>query len=62
MFYYDWDHRDWYRFMHWRRAYDNWSFHLIGFWNPEQFQLYQSQEETNAFAGKGLQMMVVFNH
>lgn len=62
MIYYDWENRDWYRFINWRRMYDRWSFYLIGFWNPDQFQIYQNQTENNLFAGKGLQFMVVLNH
>lgn len=62
IFYYDWENDSWYRFINWQRTYDNWRFYLIGFWNPEQFQIYQGQEETNTFAGKGIQLMVVYNH
>lgn len=62
MIYYDWDNHDWYRFMNWQRSYDNWSLNFIGFWNPDQFQIYQNQQEKSSLAGKGLQLMVVFNH
>ena len=60
--YYDWESHDWYRFINWQRTYDNWRFYLIGFWNPDRFQLYQNQESANTFAGKGIQVMAVFNH
>ena len=60
--YYDWENHDWYRFVNWQRTYDNWRFYLMGFWNPAQFQMYQQQESANTFAGKGVQLMVVFNH
>lgn len=60
--YYDRENHDWYRFINWQRTYDNWRFYLIGFWNPDQFQLYQNQERVNTFAGKGVQIMAVFNH
>lgn len=62
MIYYDWENKNWYRFINWQRLYDRWSFYLIGFWNPDQFQIYQNQTENNLFAGKGLQFMVVLNH
>jgi hypothetical protein len=32
------------------------------FWNPDQYQLYQSQAGNNLFTGKGFQLMAVFNH
>jgi len=62
MIYYDWENHDWYRFINWQRKYDNWSFYFIGFWNPAQFQVYRNTRDTNLFAGKGIQLMVVFNH
>lgn len=60
--YYDWDNKDLYRFLNVQRRYDNWSFYLMGFWNPEKFQIYQNRDQNNLFTGKGLQIMVVFNH
>ena len=62
MIYYDWEQENWYRFINFQRTLDNWSFYLMGFWNPAQFQIYQNQQGKNLFAGKGLQVMVVFNH
>ena len=60
--FYDWDNRDWYRTFTWQRMYDNWTFYLLGFWNPEELRLHQNQESNNTFAGKGLYVMIVFNH
>jgi hypothetical protein len=60
--YYDWENDSFYRFFNWRRTYDHWSFHLMVFWNPDQYQLYQSQAGNNLFTGKGFQLMAVFNH
>jgi hypothetical protein len=64
MVYYDTEHKSWYRFFNWQRKYDNWTFYLIGYWNPDEYQLYQIQSNSmqNLYAGKGLQLMVVFNH
>ncbi len=62
MIYFDWKHENWYRFISWQRSYDRWQIFLIGFWNPERFQIYQNQRENNLFAGKGGQVMVVLNH
>jgi hypothetical protein len=60
--YYDWENHELYRFVNWQRTYDRWSFYIMGFWNPEQFLIYQSKEMNNLFTGKGFQFMVVFNH
>jgi len=62
MVFHNWENKDWYRFFTWQRMYDRWSFYLIGFWNPEHYQIYASQTGKNLFAGKGFQVMVAFNH
>jgi hypothetical protein len=60
--YYDWENGDWYRFINWQRTYDKWRFHLIGFWNPERFQIYRAQDEVSTLRGKGVQLLIIFNH
>lgn len=62
IFYYDWDNGDFYRFLNWQRTYDRWRIVVIGFWNPEAFQIYPTQPGRNPFTGKGFQVMVVFNY
>ncbi len=62
MFYRDWTDQDWYRLFTIQRTYDNWIIYFIGFWNPNNMQLYRIQGGTNPFAGTGLQVMLVFNH
>ena len=62
MIYYNWDNQDWYRFINWHRKYDNWTFYVMGFWNPDRFQIYQNGQGNSLYAGKGLQLMIVFNH
>jgi hypothetical protein len=62
MIYYDWNNHDWYRFVNFQKMLDQWSLYIIGFWNPDQFQIYMNQTDTNLFAGKGFQVMLVFNH
>ena len=60
--YYDWTNKGWYRFINWQMTFDKWSFYLMGYWNPDQFQLYQTTYDTNMFTGAGFQVMAVFNH
>ncbi len=62
IFFYDLDNKDLYSFVNWRRTYDRWSLNLMGFWNPERFQVYTTRSEDNQFAGKGFQIMVVYNY
>jgi hypothetical protein len=60
--YRDWTDHDWYRLLTLQRTYDNWIIYLLGFWNPDIIQLYQTQGSSSLFAGTGIQLMIVFNH
>ena len=60
--FYDWKNNDLYNFINCSWTFDKWTFYLMGFWNPDRFQVYPGMEEANLFAGKGLQVMAVFNH
>ena len=60
--FYDWENNDLYNFINWTWQFDKWSFYFMGFWNPDRFQVYPGMEEANLFAGKGIQIMAVFNH
>ncbi len=62
MLYRDWTSHEWYRLITWQRTYDNWIFYVLGFWNPQQIQLYRTPGGRSSFAGTGIQLMVVFNH
>jgi len=61
LIYYDWNNKNWYRFISLKREYDYWSFYLMGFWNPENASLPNSGSEKNFFIGKGIQLMAVVN-
>lgn len=61
--YYDWDSEDVSRYLSWRRLYDNWSFFTNFFWNSGQSNLLSFQNNSDfSITGKGLQLMVVYNH
>ena len=63
MVYYNWTNDNVYSFVSWQRRYDNIMVHLMGFWNPPAFELpSQQSSSSNFFAGKGFQLMFVFNH
>ncbi len=59
--YYNWNGKEWYRFINLKRDYDYWSFYLMLFWNPERFYLYSSSSDRNLLSGKGIQVMAVVN-
>ncbi len=60
--YLDWENQDLYRFLGWERALDNWIFSAAVFWNPDRPQSLTGQPNSGAAGGKGLQLMVAFNH
>jgi hypothetical protein len=59
--YYDWGSKSWYRFINLQRQSDNWTFYLFLFWNPDKIAIYNTGNESNMFAGKGIQLMAVYN-
>ncbi len=62
MVYFDWNQKDFYRFLNMTLAYDKWSFYFMGFWNPEKFLIYRNTDGNVIFTGKGIQLMAVYNH
>ena len=60
--YFDWDNQETYRYVSWERRYDNWLFYIMGFWNPNALQIYETDQVDSLFAGKGVQLLTVFNH
>ncbi len=58
--FYSWEQRQLYSYASWQRSYENWLVNLGVFWNPVQVQLFNDQQTV--LAGKGLQIMVVYNH
>jgi hypothetical protein len=65
--YRDWEGEGWFRLLEWRRTYDSWRIHLLGFWNPDVGGLFPSDAPVGAgssgsLAGKGAQLILVFNH
>ena len=62
-FYYrDWTHNQDYFTFNWQRTYDDWAVYLIGFVNPANAALTQTQAGSGVLAGNGFQVLVVFNH
>ncbi|RPI01506.1 MAG: hypothetical protein EHM72_06300 [Calditrichaeota bacterium] len=52
-----------FQFYTWRRTLDHWSFHLLGFWNPNNLDSFLWSDESFAFnGGKGIQVMVMVNY
>jgi hypothetical protein len=62
MLFYDFTNENFYRFINWSVAYDRWSFYIMGFWNPDTYNLYNVDPRTSLYGGRGFQLMAVFNH
>ena len=62
MLFYDFTNHNFYRFINWSIAYDRWSFYIMGFWNPDSYNLYNVDPRTSLYGGWGFQLMAVFNH
>ena len=62
VFFRDWTSKDWYRLLTWQRTTDAWTFFLIAFWNPDRYTIYASRAETSLFAGKGIQLTLVYDY
>jgi hypothetical protein len=60
--YYDWKGGNVYSFLNWQRQYDNIVLYAMAYWNPERFELPTQTRGQNIFAGRGIQIMFVFNH
>lgn len=60
--YYDWNNGKSYNFLNWQKQFNNITLYLMGYWNPEQYIIPAQGSGENLFAGKGLQLMFVWNH
>lgn len=60
--YYDWLNHTPYRFVNWHTQRNNFDIYLMAFWNPVQYHLPAQNTEHTMFAGKGIQLMLVYNH
>lgn len=61
-FYYEWRRDEAYRFVEWRRTYDHWRFHVIGFWNPDQASAFAPGSQASALVGKGMELVIVASY
>lgn len=62
--YYNWEQSQLSRYVSWGRFYDNWSIFVNAFWSPDEINAigFQSETQTSFGTGKGVQLLVVFNH
>jgi hypothetical protein len=58
--YYDWESRNLYRFLSWRRTSDDLTFTALVFWNPEDLLIFPGQAGSSSFAGAGVQLLLAY--
>lgn len=59
--YFDWRDEKSYNFLSWQRTTDRWQFHVMVFWNPRQPARLQGPSGAGLFAGRGAQLLAVWN-
>lgn len=62
MIYYDFRTNKTYNFLSWQKTFDKISLYLIGYLNPEEYNIPAYGGKNNLYAGKGIQFMFVYNH
>ena len=62
MTFYNWKDNKGFLFLTWLKQFNRLSFYVMGYWNPQTFSLPGQSAIGNRFAGKGAQVMVVWNH
>lgn len=60
--YYDWYNNNAYNFVNYQHQFNNLSLYLMGYWNPENYNIPTQGGSTQLFGGKGVQLMLVWNH
>ncbi|MEQ9443914.1 MAG: hypothetical protein RIG62_33045 [Cyclobacteriaceae bacterium] len=62
VFYYDWTNSNLYSTINWQRDYNKFTVYVMAFSNPVSGQSIQQNDLVNPLAGRGLQIMLVYNH
>jgi len=60
--YYNWTNKSTYNFLSWQKQLNKIVFYLMGYLNPVDYQLPAQTASKNSFSGKGIQVMLVYNH
>ncbi len=60
--YYDWKNSKIYNFINWEKQFNNITMYIMGFLNPVDYIIPTQVSDQNLYAGKGIQIMLVFNH
>jgi hypothetical protein len=60
--YYDWKNSSLYNFINLQRDFRRFTLYLMAYWNPEDYRIPTQEFNSNLYAGRGIQIMLVLNH
>ena len=60
--YYNWTDHKAYNFINWQKQFDKKTLFVMAYWNPKEYRIPTQNTEQTLFAGKGIQLMFVWNH
>ena len=60
IFFYDWDRRDAYRFISWKRTTDALTLSAVVYWNPAELLVFQGLPGSGTLAGTGLELVLAY--
>lgn len=60
--YYDWAGGGAFNFINWQRQFNRFALHVMAYWNPEGMVMPAQGVARNLYGGKGIQIMLVYNH
>jgi hypothetical protein len=58
----DWAENNLFTFLNYSHQFKFFTMNLIGYWNPNNTQIIQQNEGASGFAGKGIQVLLIYNH
>lgn len=59
--FYNWEDKQLYNFINWSKQYDSIVLNMMGYWNPDDYNMPIQANTENLFGGKGIQLMLVYN-
>ncbi len=59
--FYSWEQKQLYNFINWSKQFNNIDLNIMGYWNPDDYNMPMQSQAENLFAGKGLQFLFVYN-
>lgn len=60
--YYNWTDNKSYNFINWQKQFDKITLFVMAYWNPKEYQIPTQNTGQTLFAGKGIQLMFVWNY